>query len=138
MKFLSPFALHKIITHCDGCTIISVDCWLKIIFLHKLAHVLPYLIKKNLRPHFSYIMSYSWLGIIINSQRYEEKLFVNDLLNTIQSIFSYCTGSIYAHVIECIIIIKYHFDYIGSLFINRRNIYIWGIYNQYGNTAGRF
>ena len=46
---------------------------------------------------------------------------------TIDTIFYYFTWLIDAHVFEGLIIIQVHFDYLDSLFINRRKKW-WGVY----------
>ena len=55
----------------------------------------------------------------MNSQWYEERLFVNYFLKIIESIIYYLIWSTDTHIDECLINIQVQFDSLGSLFINR-------------------
>ena len=96
-------------------------------------------LKKTRRAHFSFIISCSWLGIIMNSQWHEDKILVNYIWNTIELIIYYfiwwidahviefliiiqVMWWIDAHVIEVLIIIQVHFNYTESLIIKRVKI----------------
>ena len=81
MKLFFLFALHKnkSITTAP-LSILMVLGYL--IFLQKFAHVLlSWISKKNWRTQYSYLLSCSCLGIIMNLHLYEDKYFPNYLLN---------------------------------------------------------
>ena len=83
-------------------------------------------------------MSYSWLGIIMISQWYKDKLLANYILKTIESIIHFFAWLIYSRVVEGLTIIEVHFDCLESLIMKRRRKQKWGIDPQEGIMAGSF
>ena len=77
MGLLDPFASYKNIYHFHGSIVIFYGCWIKIFFTIISSCITVLNLEKIWRARYSYLISCSWLGIVMNLYLYEDKYFVN-------------------------------------------------------------
>ena len=105
VELLTLFASHNCFAHCDGYIFIFDRCWTKIFFT-QISLFIKVFNSKNLARSFSIHRSCSWLVIIINSQWYKEKLFVNYLSKKIQSIINFSHDQLITTALNVLSILK--------------------------------
>ena len=81
--FCSVYKKHS---HCDGSIFIFDSCRIKIISTQICSYIKVFNLEKIWCANISYLSSCSQLGIIVNSQWYEDKFFVKDNKNRLLGI----------------------------------------------------